>query len=164
MFSLVSAGEEPAAEEQPEAAPSLPSEPVLEAASEDSIAESAAPTTHGAAEATETEAVEIDAVLKREIPTAPAPPPEDAAATDDSVGAVVERRGVEEPAVTVETVAAEIAEETEAKITVDAEPGTEAEVVTGEDKNACTGECSMQIRHSMPLKQAYPCVSVSLIT
>lgn len=137
---------------------------MLEAASEDSIAESAAPTTRGAAEATETEAVEIDAVLERTLPTAPAPPPEDAAATDDSVGAVVERRGAEESSAAVETVAAEIAEETEAKIAVDAEPGTEAEVVTGEDKNACTGEYSTQIRHSMPLKQAYPCASVSLIT
>lgn len=167
--SLVCAGEEPPAEEQPAAAPSLPSEPVvLEATSEDAIAESAAPTTNDASGATETEAVEIDAVLERELPTAPAPPPEDVALTDDSlkspagdtsptveeksttVEAVVEPRGAEEPAVIVDVVATETAEET-----VDAEPEAEAEVVTGEDKNACTGERSTGTRHLMSFKQAF---------
>lgn len=164
-FSLVSAGEEPAAEEQTEPAPSLPSDLVLEAACEDSPAGSTTLPTNEATGATETEAVEIDAVLEREVPTAPAPPPENAAPTDDSlesptgdslptgeeeeataVEAGVEQGGAEEPAATVEVLASEIAEEVEAKIAVDAKPETGAKVVGGEDKNACTGECSTEIR------------------
>lgn len=140
---------------------------MLKAASENSTAGSTAPTTNDTTGTTETEAVEIDAVLEREIPTAPAPPPEGAAPTDESlespagdslptgeeesaaVEAVVEQQGVEEPVATVEVFASEIAEKV-------AEPETEAKVVSREDKNACTGECSMEIRQSMLLKQAYP--------
>lgn len=151
-FSLTSADEE---ESAADAAPSLPSEPVaLEGEPEGANAESVAPTaTSEATEPAQTAPTEIDPVLERKPPTAPAPPPE-----DDSVGATDERPAVESPkdeespqgeegesTAVEETVVEQAGTEEPADVDVEATEGVKHPVIVEDAAAATAGEAEDEV-------------------